>query len=167
MDIASMWVDSGSGLHDAYTGSCLFSLDANKSISGVSYTPVKNVNTEADSIHSDASAKHLEASSARTLCIPGMCAAEICTPSPMHISHKSTAMSLHTTECVPLTIIIRNGSCIVWHNYDMLDTTLEVQEGRNCKFNCQYFQTIGVKILLLLRPFAINLLGLLLPTPSY
>ena len=77
IDMASIYVDFGSGNHDAKVGNCLFNLDAKRSISGIPYICVKKLNTDVESIHSDASSKFLEAWSANRLCTPGIWAAEI------------------------------------------------------------------------------------------
>ena len=72
IDMASMYVDSGSGFQEAYLSSFLFSLEANKSTSGMPNNSVILSKTCMGIAHSAASLNSLDAWSARVLCFPGM-----------------------------------------------------------------------------------------------
>ena len=79
-DIESMTDDSRSGVHDAYLSNILLSLEANMSISGVPNAFVMLSKMLVGIAHSAESENSLEAVSANTLWIPGMWAADKCTP---------------------------------------------------------------------------------------
>ena len=75
--MASIKVEPGSGFHDTYLSSLLFSLDANKSISGKPNFLVILSKVFVGIAHSAESVNSLDAVSASTLCAPGIWAAEI------------------------------------------------------------------------------------------
>ena len=93
-----MMYDSGSGIHNAYFGSCLLSLDANISISGVWNNSTRHLKTSKESIHLWESWNYLDARSAIRFSFSGICAADMYTPLFIQNSQISVVTLLHNMD---------------------------------------------------------------------
>ena len=93
-------------VHQIKFTTCLFNLEANKSMSGVPHKAQILVNTIGFSCHSVGSSKFLELKYASEFALPGICEADIQIPRCLHHNQIVLAHKCNLKDFVPPILLI-------------------------------------------------------------